>query len=272
MGAEPQLRGRLGEDREARGAGEVGERLAQLGVELAAGDDDAGDRVADVAGDLVEHERRGLEVDPRHRGQRPPLAPPQRQLVGRRHRTRDRHRRQRLAPGHVQVDGTRPDLAARARQRPAGERAVVQQAVVVGLVRPDFAEPAHRFAIELDLVDRLPGADPAQLRRPVGRQHHQRQRRFVGLGDRRVRSWPPPSQRCRAAPPARRSPARRRARRTRLSARRRSPSPRSPAPAKAPPRAASSATPARRQPAAARPAPAPRRRPRRERCWRWSGP
>ena len=71
MGAAAQLRGRLGEDREAGGAGEVGERLAQLGVELAAGDDHAGDRVADVAGDLVEQEGRGLEVDPGHRGQRP---------------------------------------------------------------------------------------------------------------------------------------------------------------------------------------------------------
>ena len=40
--AAAQLRGRLGEDREAGGAGEVGERLAQLGVELAAGDDHSG--------------------------------------------------------------------------------------------------------------------------------------------------------------------------------------------------------------------------------------
>ena len=72
--AAAQLRGRLGEDREAGGAGEVGERLAQLGVELAAGDDHAGDRVADVAGDLVEQEGGGLEVDPGDRGQRPAVA------------------------------------------------------------------------------------------------------------------------------------------------------------------------------------------------------
>ena len=41
VGPAAQLRGRLGEDREAGGAGEVGERLAQLGVELAPGDDHA---------------------------------------------------------------------------------------------------------------------------------------------------------------------------------------------------------------------------------------
>ena len=39
VGPAAQLRGRLGEDREAGGLGQVGERLAQLGVELAAGDD-----------------------------------------------------------------------------------------------------------------------------------------------------------------------------------------------------------------------------------------
>ena len=61
--AAAQLRGRVGEDREAGDAGQVGERLAQLGVELAAGDDHAGDRVADVPGDLVEEEGGGLEVD-----------------------------------------------------------------------------------------------------------------------------------------------------------------------------------------------------------------
>ena len=62
----------------------------------------------------------------------------------------------------------------------------MEQPVVVGLVGADFAEPAHRGAEELDLVDRLPGADPAQLRRPVGAEDDQRQRRFVGLADRRV--------------------------------------------------------------------------------------
>ena len=59
MGTAAKLRGRLGEDREAGSAGEVGEGLAQLGVALAAGDDDAADRVADVARDLVERNAEG---------------------------------------------------------------------------------------------------------------------------------------------------------------------------------------------------------------------
>ena len=64
VGAEAHLRGRLGEDREAGGAGEVGEGLAQLGVGLAAGDDHPRDRVADVAGDLVEDELRSARGRP----------------------------------------------------------------------------------------------------------------------------------------------------------------------------------------------------------------
>ena len=162
-----------------------------------------------------------------------------------------------------------PRAAAKARQ---ASRAVVQQPVVVGLVRADFAEPAHRGAVELQLVDRLPGADPAQLRRAVGGQRDQRHaptrrpRRSPGG------SWRRRCPRCRASPPARRSPAPRPARRRRRSARRRSPSPRSPAGARAPPPAASSASRGRGPRAAARSAPAPRRRRRRARCWRWSGP
>ena len=180
------LRRRLGEDREAGGLGEVGEGLAQLGVELAAGDDHARDRFGDVLGDLLEQEGRGLEVDRGDGGQRPPAAALQGQLVGRRHGSLDGRRRQRLAPGQVEVDGPGTWLAAGGGEGPAGGRAVVQQPLVVGVVGADFAEPAHRRAVELDLVERLAGADPAQLRRPVGGQRDQRQRRLVGLADRRV--------------------------------------------------------------------------------------
>ena len=83
-------------------------------------------------------------------------------------------RRQRLAPGQVEVDRSRTRLAASSPPGPAGDRAVVEQTLVVGLVCADFAEPAHGVAVELDLVDRLPGADAAQLRRPVGGQRDQR--------------------------------------------------------------------------------------------------
>ena len=186
VGPAAQLRGRLGEDRKAGDAGEVGERLAQLGVELAAGDDDSGDGVADVSGDLVQQEGRGLEVDLRHRSQRPPVATIQRQRVGRGHRPLGGNRRKRLAPGEVEVNRAGPRLAAGRRERAAGDRAVVQEPVVIRRVGSDFAEPAHRGPVELKLVDRLPGADPAQLRRTVGGERDQRHRRFVGLADRRV--------------------------------------------------------------------------------------
>ena len=215
----------------------------------------------------------GLEVDAgRPRSAARPPRPCEGQRVGRGHRALDRDRRERLAPGQVEVDGAGPDLAARPRRAPGRRPSAVQQARVVGVVGADFAEPAHRFAEGLDLVDRLPGADPAQLR-AAGR----RSARSAAAPIRRPRRPPggssrAPSPRCRAAPPARRSPARRRGRRRRRSARRRSPSPRSPARARAPPPAASSASPARRPPAAARRAPTPRQRPRRERYWHWSGP
>ena len=123
MGAEAQLGGRLGEDREAGGAGEVGEGLAQLGVGLAARDDHARDRVADVAGDLVEDELGRLEVDAGDGGQRASaVAAVEGERVGRGHRALDRDRRQRLAPGQVQVDRPGADLAAgevSARPRPS---------------------------------------------------------------------------------------------------------------------------------------------------------
>ena len=70
VGPAADLRGRLGEDREAGDAGEVGERLAQLRVELAAGDDHARERLVDVLRDLLEQELGRLEVDRGHRGQR----------------------------------------------------------------------------------------------------------------------------------------------------------------------------------------------------------
>ena len=72
----------------------------------------------------------------------------------------------------------------RSLRRPRGRRSsACAQARVVGVVGADLAEPASRGAVEADLVDRLPGADPAQLRRAIGGQHEQRHRRPVGLDD-----------------------------------------------------------------------------------------
>ena len=55
------------------------------------------------------------------------------------------------------------------------------------VVGADLAEPAHGRAVELQLVDRLPGADSAELRRAVGGEDDQRDRRLVGLADGRVK-------------------------------------------------------------------------------------
>ena len=82
-----------------------------------------GDRVADVARDLVEGELGRLEVDAGHRGQRPVPAAVERERVGRGDRALDRDRRQRLAQGEVEVDRAGADLTARPRSaRQATER------------------------------------------------------------------------------------------------------------------------------------------------------
>ena len=203
--AAAQLRGRLGEDREAGDAGEVGERLAQLGIELAAGDDHAGDRVARCArrpprAGSAEGSRSIGVTAVSGRSSRPSSASGSVAVTA----PSTGHRRQRLAPGQVEVDRAGARLAAGGGERPAGGRAVVQQPVVVGLVGADLAEPAHRGAVELDLVDRLAGADPAQLRRPVGGQHDQRHRRTRRPRRSPGGSWPRRCPRCRGSPPARR--------------------------------------------------------------------
>ena len=148
----------------------------------------------------------------------------------------------------------------------------MEKPVVVGGMGPDFAEPPHRGPVELELVDRLTGADVPQLRRSVGAERDQRDRRVVGLADGRVEVRRGGAGGAEDRDRACRSPGRRRARSRRPSARRRSPSPRSPAGARARPPAASIASRARGPRSASRIAPAPRRRRTRARCWRSSGP
>ena len=64
---------------------------------------------------------------------------------------------------------------------PAGERAVVDGGLATGLVGAHLDEPLGRVAVELELVDRLAGADLAQLGRAVGGQHDQRNARLPRL-------------------------------------------------------------------------------------------
>ena len=156
-----QLRGRLGEDREAGDAGRWVRGSAQLGVELATGDDHADVGLGDVFRHLVEQELRGLHVDRRDRRQRATATAAQREWVSRRHCTVFRQRCQRLAEGEVEVDRPGTLLAPRGGKSTAGGRTVVEESVVVGVVGADVAEPAHRGAVELDLVDRLASTDSA---------------------------------------------------------------------------------------------------------------
>ena len=88
---------------------------------------------------------------------------------------------ERVAPGEVQVHRPAPGLGLG--DSPARGRAHVQESRIVGLVGSDLAEPARRVAVQADLVDRLPGADPTQLRRAVGAEDDQRNSGFVGLDD-----------------------------------------------------------------------------------------
>ncbi len=73
--------------------------------------------------------------------------------------------------------------------RPAGERPDESEPHRRGVGKVDLEEPLDRVAIELQLVDRLAGADVAELRRPVGGQHHQRDAGVASLdhGRRQVR-------------------------------------------------------------------------------------
>ena len=72
------------------------------------------------------------------------------------------------SPSAVQYARQASDLIHRSRSGPASAE--------VGL-----EEPPDRVSEQLQLVDRLPGADLAQLRRPVGGEDDQRHPRLVGL-------------------------------------------------------------------------------------------
>ena len=87
---------------------------------------------------------------------------------------------ERLAQREVQVDraGAAVD---RGPERAARELAQPPQPLRRGGVRVDLEEPLGGAAVELDLVDRLPGAEVAQLGRAVGGEDDQRHARLVRL-------------------------------------------------------------------------------------------
>ena len=126
---------------------------------------------------------------------------------------------QRLAEGEVQVHRAGAAVE-RGPERAARELAQPAHAGRAGRVVVDLEVPLGGAAVELDLVDRLPGAEVAQLGRAVGGQHEQRDARLVGLDHRRRVVGRGGARRCTPARPGTRWPWPGRARRTRRSARR----------------------------------------------------
>ena len=200
---------------------------------------------------------RGLAQRARPRHPRPPARAPGCDLdvghaVGRR-APAARAARSSGAPGPG-----RPRPRSRTRGRRAGAasaRARGARRVVV-----DLEVPLGGAAVELDLVDRLPGADVAQLRRAVGGQHEQRHARLVRLDHRGRVVGRGGAPTCRPARRERRSSSPARARRTPRSARRCATSRAAAARARASAPAASSASRARCTRRAARSGRARRRR------------
>ena len=128
--------------------------------------------------------------------------------VGAAGRVLDRQRpveHERLAQRQVEVHGAGPPVDARSTRRGRRARASSARARRVASMRPDLDEPLRRAAVELDLVDRLPGADVAQLRRAVGGQHDQRHARLAAPRSPPAPAAPPPSPTCTRSRPGARS-------------------------------------------------------------------
>ena len=92
--------------------------------------------------------------------------------------------RQRLAQREVEVHHSGAALE-RCPVSAAGERAHPAQPLGRCVVHADLEEPLGGAAEQLQLVDRLPGAHLAQLRRPVGAEQQQRHACLLRLDRRR---------------------------------------------------------------------------------------
>jgi hypothetical protein len=184
VGAEAQLRRGLGKDRIAAGLSEGGERLGKPHVGLTPADDEPAGPVANVAGHHLDQRiarRRGPGA--RRLDERALTTALQGELRGGADIVRAGLRAQRIAPREVQVHRPRARLAARDCKGTTGDRSQMQEAVVVGLVGTDLAEPPRRAPVELQLIDGLAGADFTELRRAIGRQDEQRHAGLVRLAD-----------------------------------------------------------------------------------------
>jgi hypothetical protein len=188
VGAAAQLRGGVGENRPARRAAEARHRGGECDVRV---EGPARDDAARVAADEVGECSDGVGVRSANGlddgGVGAAGAPRGREGLAlaeiRRHVARDLRRLERLAEREVQVDraGRTP---ARRGHRPARQRARVTQGAPAGFGQCRLGEPANVVAVEVRLVDGLPRAPLAQLRRSIGGEQQQRDARVVGLDDR----------------------------------------------------------------------------------------
>ena len=180
-GARADAGERIRDDREAGRGGESGERRGQGRVVLRAGDDEpARGRGADGRpGPRWRRARaRVARRSPRRRAPRGDFV----RSVG-----RERH-----PARHVGMSGSRngmlrwtgpagePDATG---DRPTDHRPDVAARLRLAIEQRQVDRPAHLRAEDPDLVDRLGRAPLAQLGRPIGGQHHQRDPRHRRLDD-----------------------------------------------------------------------------------------
>jgi hypothetical protein len=164
-GAAPGAGERIGQQRRAEGGRGGRQRGGEAVVALVATGDD------DRALPDLELDRRGRRAAARAR---------EGLVAGRRQRLVEHER---LAQREVQVHGARTPGHGRL-VGAEGELAHPAQPLGRGAVRADLEEPLRRAAVELELVDGLPGPDLAQLGRAIGGEHDQRDARLVGLDHR----------------------------------------------------------------------------------------
>ena len=178
--SQPARGGRRTADRRAAGsrarAAKLGQPARGLGVAVATGDDQHAARRRRASRTAAP----GLPAARTITYGRPPLRPVASSGSG-----SGPIEHERLAQREVEVDGSRRTLGRRRsrRGRPAcGSTAGARRR---RLVDADLEEPLDRVAVQLELVDRLSGADVAELGRAVGRQHDHRHAGLAGLDHRR---------------------------------------------------------------------------------------
>ena len=155
-------RQRIGEQRDSSPRGEASQLAGRAGVAVRARDDHDPPRRRRATGGSARATRIERHVRPG--------AGATGVVVGQRQRAVEHER---LAEREVEVDRSRRALD-RGPVGAAGQRADKPEGRRGRVIDPDLEEPLDRVAVDLQLVDRLAGADLAELRRAVGGEHDQR--------------------------------------------------------------------------------------------------